>query len=75
MWFRNIVRMQKMQVELDLSRDTSTALGKKQSEYISEKMPNITKESMAMEATETELQPRSESQSDVHMQCSGLVII
>ncbi|CAG9538843.1 unnamed protein product [Cercopithifilaria johnstoni] len=72
LWFRNVIRMQKMQVELDLSRDKSTVCGEKQDEDTCEKIPNVTRESVSAEATETKWQPHSESQGDVHEQCSGL---
>ncbi|VDO32946.1 unnamed protein product [Onchocerca flexuosa] len=72
LWFKSIVRMQKMQVELDLSRDTSTDLGEKQDEETFKKMPNVTKESVTSEPTEREQQSQSKLQSDVLTQCSGL---
>ncbi|VIO90825.1 PHD-finger family protein [Brugia malayi] len=71
LWFRNIVRMQKMQVELDLCGDRSTDLDEKQDEDNSKK-PDITKESATAGTTETGQQRQLESQNDVHMQCSGL---
>ncbi|EFO21550.1 PHD-finger family protein [Loa loa] len=72
LWFENIVRMQKMQVELDLSRDSRADLSEKQDENASEKMPDITREVLIVEAGETEQQHQSKSQNDVHMQCYGL---
>ncbi|KAM3724186.1 PHD finger protein [Dirofilaria immitis] len=72
LWFKNIVRMQKIQVELDLSRDTSSDLGEKQNHDTLMKIPNVTNESVAAEATKKGQQPQSELQNDVLMQCSGL---
>ncbi|KAL4001867.1 PHD-finger family protein [Acanthocheilonema viteae] len=70
LWFRNVVRMQKMQVELDLSRDKTTELDEKRD--ISEKIPNVARESVIAETVETKQQPQSELQDDLHQQCSGL---
>uniref|UniRef100_A0A8R1Y0N9 PHD-type domain-containing protein n=1 Tax=Onchocerca volvulus TaxID=6282 RepID=A0A8R1Y0N9_ONCVO len=72
LWFKSIVRMQKMQVELDLSRDTSNDLGEKEDEDAFKKMPNVTEESMTSEPIERERQSQSKLQSDVLMQCSSL---
>uniref|UniRef100_A0A0R3RG15 PHD-type domain-containing protein n=1 Tax=Elaeophora elaphi TaxID=1147741 RepID=A0A0R3RG15_9BILA len=72
LWFRNIVRMQRMQVELDLSRDTSTDSDEKQDEDASENTPNIAKKSLIVGTTDTKRKSQSEAQSSVHMQCLNL---
>lgn len=70
LWFRNIVRMQKMQVELDLCRNKSINLDERRDEDSAGEIPNFTKET-----TENKRKLQSESQDDVHKQCSGLVIV
>lgn len=69
--------MQKMQVELDLSRDTGVDLVEEQGGNIFEKIPDVAKESLTVTAktTNTEQQSQSEAQNDVRVQCFGLVII
>ncbi|VDK75218.1 unnamed protein product [Litomosoides sigmodontis] len=72
LWFKNIVRMQKMQVELDLSRDQSPDVGEKQGEGASEKIRNDTKELVPSETVQSKRQPQVELKDDVRKQCSGL---
>uniref|UniRef100_A0A915PXS1 PHD-type domain-containing protein n=1 Tax=Setaria digitata TaxID=48799 RepID=A0A915PXS1_9BILA len=70
LWFKNIVRMQKMQVELDLSRDTSIDLDQKQDKTNPEKSLNVVEDSSTSETAELRLQP--ESENNVHVRCSAL---